>query len=456
MQERYVLSEREINHELTDFVVRTPLRFWVAAGVLGLFLGAMLLAIGILWTWGLGVAAVNRPNMWGFYIVNFVFWVGISHAGVMISAILRLSQAEWRRPVTRAAEVLTVFALATATLNILFHMGRPWRAYWIFPYDFWRGIWPDIRSPLVWDPSAIGTYLTGSSLFVYTALIPDLAVLRDRTTGWRHTFYSILALGWRGTPRQWKFQTIAGILLSALILPVFVSVHSIVSWDFGMAIGVPNWHTTVLAPYFVIGAVWSGVSAVATMMAILRRFFRWEKYITPDHFDAIGRLLVVVGTAWFYFFLLEFLFGFYSRESVEVAVRELQLLTWPNNLLFVIFLLTGYFIPVPLWLFKRVRRNITLTFWISILVNIGMWLERYLIIIPALEAKQGFTFVWAKFTPSLVDFTIVIGTVALVSFAILLFGKFFPLIPLYDEKEGQKLMAEVEVGRVRVPALLKE
>src|SRR5688572_25114697 len=270
MQDRKILTDEQVNRELLWFVFNKPTRFWVAITIAGLVFLSGVTAFTVMVTFGLGVTGLNPVVAWAFLITNFVFWVGISHAGVMISAILRLTQAEWRRPVTRAAEVLTVFALATALTFPLIHTGRVWRTlYWVFPYDFTRGIWPDPRSALVWDPSAIVTYLTSSSMFVYVALIPDLAVLRDKSTGWRHAFYSVLAMGFRGTTRQWKLQTIAGILLSALILPVFVSVHSIVSFDFSMALQ-PGWHSTVFAPYFVIGAVWSGVSAVATLMALLR------------------------------------------------------------------------------------------------------------------------------------------------------------------------------------------
>jgi molybdopterin-containing oxidoreductase family membrane subunit len=212
----------------------------------------------------------------------------------------------------------------------------------------------------------------------------------------------------------------------------------------------------VLAPYFVIGAVHSGVSAVVTLMAILRKVFKWENYITPDHFDALGRLLVVVATAWLYFFILEFLFGLYSREQVEVVVREYQLGLWPNNILFGTFILTAYIIPVPLWLFRRVRRSITLMFWTSILVNVGMWMERFIIIIPALEAKQGFSFMYQIFTPSLVEVLLVLGSFGLVGTGLLIFAKFFPLIPLFDIKEGQVLKAEIQVGKVKVPAVIHE
>jgi molybdopterin-containing oxidoreductase family membrane subunit len=395
--------------------------------------------------------------MWGHLIVTFVFWVGISHAGVMLSAILRLTQAEWRRPMVRAAEVLTVFSLATAALFPLLHSGRPWRTlYWVFPYDFSRGIWPNVRSPLVWDPSAIFTYLTGSALFVFVTLLPDLAALRDRTTGIPHRIYSLLALGWRGTPRQWRLQALAGILLSALILPVFVSVHSIVSWDFGMAVSVEGWHATVFAPYFVIGAVHSGVAAVVTLMALMRWLFRWEDYIRSEHFDAIGRLLIVVATAWFFFFALEFLFGLYLREPQEVALRQAQVFEWPYNLLMILFLLTAYFIPVPLWLFRKVRRNVALMFWTSVLVNVGMWLERFLIIVPGLARKQIFTFEWSVYRPSPIEILMVTASFALVALGILVFAKVFPLVPVNEAKEGQVLKAEIRVGRRTVPAIVRE
>jgi len=457
MQERIRQTEREINRDLLWPVLSIPWWFWGLVLVTALLVAGAGSAFGLAVNRGPGVYAVNRPSFWGFLIVNFVFWVGISHAGVMLSAILRLSQAEWRRPMVRAAEVLTIFSLATAALFPLMHTGRPWRIlYWAFPYDFSRGIFVNVRSPLVWDPSAIFTYLTSSSLFVLVTLIPDLAVLRDRTTGWPHRIFSVLALGWRGTPRQWRLQAIAGILLSALILPVFVSVHSIVSWDFGMAISVEGWHVTIFAPYFVIGAVHSGVSAVATLMVIMRKLFRWEAYLRDEHFDAIGRLLVVVGTAWFYFFLMEFVFAMLGREPQELALRELQVFRWPWNALFVLFVLTAYFIPVPLWLFRRVRRNLVLMFWTSILVNVGMWLERLIIIVPSLLRKQTLTFVWAAYKPSPVEVMLVIGSFGLVALGLLVFSKVFPLIPLNEAKEAQVFMDEIRVGRRSVPAVVRE
>lgn len=456
MQERVRLTPRQINHDLLHFVMVTPLWFWVVAAVLGLVVGIAGIVVILLVGYGLGFLGLDHPVFWAFLITNFVFWVGISHAGVMISAILRLTQAEWRRPVTRAAEVLTLFALATAALMPLLHTGRQWRAlYWIFPYDIFRGIWPDVRSALIWDPSAIFTYLTSSSLFVYVALVPDLAVARDHSTGWRRSLYAVLCLGFYGSKRQWKLQALAGILLSALILPIFVSVHTIVSWDFASAI-VPAWHSTIFAPYFVIGAVHSGVSAVVTVMVILRRALHLEKYITPDHFDALGRLLIAVATTWFFFFFVDYVFAAYSQEPSELAVMNARTFVWPFNLLSIIFLLSAYFIPVPLWLFRGVRRSAKLMLITTLLVNVGMWLERFLIIVPGLLYKSDDPFMWGSYTPTLSEYAIVIGSIAFVSLGLLVFAKLFPIIPIYDMKEGQTLQEEIAVGRREVPAIIKD
>lgn len=459
MQEHIQIDDnKQINDDLLSGVLSWP-KWWIAAAsFLALVIATGLGAYGWELNKGVGVAGINRPVYWGFYLANFVFWIGISHAGIMVSAILRLTQAEWRRPVTRAAEVLTLFSLIAALSNIFFHLGRPWRAFWIGPYDFSRGIWPNIRSPFVWDPAAIGTYLIGSSLFVYVALIPDLAVVRDKAKGKvAKTVYGILCLGWRGTPRQWKLQGVAGILLSALVLPVFVSVHSIVSWDFAVQIGVEGWHSTIFAPYFIIGAIHSGVSAVAMVMALMVWMWKgYDKYIRPDHFDAIGRLLIVVATTWFFFFALEFLYAIYTLEAPELALRELQVFQWPYGFLFIVFLLTSYFIPIPLWLFKNVRKSAKWMFWTTILVNIGMWLERFLIIIPGLARRQAFTFDWGTYHPSIVEILLVAETFAFVALGILVFSKVFPLIPLFDVKEGMVFRDEIKIGRITVPASIRE
>ena len=466
MQEHVQLTQKEINEDLLSGILKTP-KWWLGSMlILTLVFITGIGAFGYMVNKGVGVTGLNRPVFWGFFMINFVFWIGISHAGIMISAILRLTQAEWRRPVTRAAEVLTVFSLWAALMAAPFvHVGRPWRVWfapplwnnaWVMPYDFARGIWINIRSPFIWDPAAVGTYLTASTLFVLVALLPDLAIIRDRSTGLRRWAYSFMCLGWRGTPRQWKLQTVAGILLSALVLPVFVSVHSIVSWDFATQISVNGWHSTIFAPYFIIGAIHSGVSAVAMIMALMVWLWKWDKYLQPDHFDAIGRLLIIVATTWLFFFFLEFIFAMYTLEGAELALRELQLFKWPYGFLFVVFIFCAYLIPVPMWMFKRVRRSVALMFWTTVLVNVGMWLERFLIIVPGLARKTPLMFNWGSYQPSIVEILMVTATFAWVALGMLVFSKFFPLIPLFDIKEAMVGRDEVKVGRATVPASIRE
>ena len=457
MQQIRQLTEPYINKVLLRGQIDTPSWWLPTVLVLGAGVIAGLGVIIYMIVTGLGVTGLNRPVYWGVFITTFVFWVGISHAGIMISAILRLGQAEWRRPVTRAAELLTVASLATALFFPIIHAGRPWRIiYWIFPYDFARGIWPNIRSPLVMDPVAILTYLTGSTLFLFVALLPDLGNLRDRSTGFKRTFYSVLSLGWRGNPRQWRMQTVGGILLSALMLPIFVSVHSIVSWDFAVTPAVEGWHSTVFAPYFVIGAVHSGVSAVITMMALMRWGWKWGDFIRPEHFDALARLLIVVATVWLGLTFLELVFALYGLDAPEVALRELQIFQWPWNIMFVGLLVTGYVIPVGMWTFKRVRTSIPLMFWTSLLVNVALWLERFLIIVPGLARKSPFVFVWESYTPSIVEWAIMAWSFMWVTLLILLFSRIFPLVPLFEQKESQVFVKHIKIGRAKLPAVFRE
>ena len=461
MQEGKVLPAAQVNRDLLRSILETPGWYWPVVSLLGLVVLAATITIGVMINTGLGITGLNYKVVWGFFITNFVFWIGISHAGVMLSAILRLAKAEWRRPATRAAEVLTIFSLMTAMIMPIIHTGRPWRIlYWAFPYDFARGVWPNIRTPLVWDPSAILTYLTSSTMFVMIALVPDFAVLRDRTTGWPHRIYTMLAMGWEGNPRQWKLQIIAGVLLSALILPVFVSVHSIVSWDFGMAVAIKSWHSTVFAPYFVVGAVHSGVSAVVFALILLRWAYGWQDYIRHEHIDALGRLLIVVATGWFYFLVMEIIFGIYGLEGDEIAVRQLQFLPSDNgvpyNIWMIVFVGITYFLPVILWLPRAWRRNLWIMSTACISVNVGMWLERYLIFVPGQANKQLLTFTWNDYIPQPAEIIIVAATFAFVTMLMLLFSRIFPLMPLYDIKEGDILKTEIRVGRRIVPATFRE
>ena len=262
---------------------------------------------------GFGITGINNPIFWAFYITNFVFWIGISHAGTLISAILRLVNAGWRRPVTRCAEVITVFALMIGALFPIIHLGRPWLFFWLMPYPSERQIWPNFRSPLVWDFFAITTYLTGSLLFLILPMIPDFALVRDRTTGLRHRIYGVLALGWQGTPKQWHRLESAMQIMAIAIIPVAVSVHTIVSFDFSMA-PVPMWHSTMFGPYFVAGAIFSGIAGLIIAMAALRKFLHLEEYLHPVHFQNLGKLLLLMSLLWAYFVFAERLTIWYGNE----------------------------------------------------------------------------------------------------------------------------------------------
>jgi len=288
----------------------------------------------------------------------------------------------------------------------------------------------------VWDPSAIFTYLTGTVLFVYVGLIPDLAVARDRSNDWRRGIYAAMAMGFRGSTRQWRIQAVASLLLAALILPVFVSVHSIVAWDLSMAI-LPAWHTTVLAPYFVIGAVHSGVAGVVMVMYALRRMLHLEHYITRQHFEKIGRLQIVVGFGYLFFLLLDFYFGLFSRDPVEERIWELRLFESPTNLLLFAQILLTVVIPLPIWFVTRLRSAPLVMFWTATLLNVGMWLERYILVVTPQSLKQPFVFTWVStYEPRPAEYLFTIASFALVTFGLLVFAKLAPIVPLWEVKEG--------------------
>src|SRR3954470_8763577 len=312
-------EEQKINADLLRPLQQTSVWFYLLVGVLG----TIVLCGASAWLYqmwnGLAVAGIRWPIFWAFYITNFVFWIGISHAGTLISAILRLVNATWRRPVTRCAEVITVFALMIGAMFPIIHLGRPWLFFYLIPYPSERQIWPNFRSPLVWDFFAISTYLTGSLLFLYLPTIPDFALVRDKTTGWRRTVYGALALGWRGTTKQWHRLESAMQIMAIAIIPVAVSVHTIVSFDFSMAI-VPMWHSTIFGPYFVAGAIFSGIAALIIAMAALRKFLHLEAYLHPVHFENLGKLLLMMSLLWGYFVFAERLTTWYGNGPSEMAV----------------------------------------------------------------------------------------------------------------------------------------
>ena len=397
-------------------------------------LGTMGIA-GAVWLYqiykGLGIAGYSHPIFWGAYIVTFVFWVGIAHAGTLISAILFLFRAKWRNAINRSAEAMTVFAVFTAQLFLGIHVGRIWKAYFILPYPNQRGLWVNFKSPLLWDTFAISTYTLISIIFFYVGLVPDLAIARDRSRGWRKVLYGALSLGWQGTSRQWKAHNRTVLHLSGLATPLVLSVHSVVSWDFAMSI-VPGWHATIFAPYFVAGAIFSGFAMVLTVMIPVRRIFGLEHIITDYHFDNMCRFLLLTSLIVGYAYAVEYFIAWYSASEFERTAFWLRAFgpywvsTW-------IMIICNGVVPQIFW-WKQARVHVPTIFVVSVLINIGMWSERYVIIITGLS-REFEPAVWGNYTPNLFELAIVAGSFAFFSFAFLVFLKLFPVIPISEVKE---------------------
>ena len=427
-----ILTERKINEDLLRPLRGTSVGFFLLVA----FLGAIILAGAGAWLYqmsnGLAVAGIKWPIFWGFYITNFVFWIGISHAGTLISAILRLVNATWRRPVTRCAEVITVFALMIGAMFPIIHLGRPWLFFWLMPYPSERGIWPNLRSPLAWDFFAISTYLTGSTLFLLLPIIPDFALMRDQMTGWRKKIYSVLALGWQGTTKQWHRLEAAMQIMAIAIVPVAISVHTIVSFDFSMSL-VPMWHSTVFGPYFVAGAIFSGIAALIIAMAVLRKALHLEDYLRPVHFQNLGKLLLLMSLLWGYFMFAERLTTWYGNTSAEMAVFwETQ--TGSYSPLFWTMVFCNFLIPFPLLAIKKLR-TITGCVIAASTIVVGMWLERFLIIVPSL-ARKNLPYTWSSYRPQPVEIMITVATFAAMMLLYALFSKAVPIISIWELKVG--------------------
>jgi molybdopterin-containing oxidoreductase family membrane subunit len=445
-------SATRVNNELLSSMHPPTLAWYLLAFFLGVVVACGLAAF----TWqmmnGMYVTGKNRPVMWGFYITGFVFWVGLSHSGTMVSSILRLSRANWRRPILRAAEAMTVFSITVAGLFPLIHLGRNWTFYYMIPYPNQRGLWPNFRSPLLWDMTAITAYIIGSSLFLYLGLLPDLAVVRDRTTGWRYKMYSVLAMGWRGSAHEWSVYHKASTLMAALIIPVAVSVHSIVAWDFAVTV-VPGWHSTIFPPYFVIGAILSGVAAVITLMITIRKVFHLEDYLTPLHFDNMGKLLLVISLLWTYAYFVEVQITWYAHEPIEWEV--FSFLSSRYTPLLLIMLMGNSLLPIIALCFKKLRRSIGVMLVVSLWVNVAMFIERFLIIVPTLSHKN-MPFAWGSYSPSLVETLVNLAALAGFTLLFTLFAKFFPIVAITDVRELDVQKAEVSLGRTRVPSIAEK
>lgn len=425
----------------------------------GYYLLMLFLAAGMGWMlicwiyqirWGMGVAGVSHPVGWGVYIGNFVFWVGIAHSGTLISAILYLVRARWRMAVSRAAEAMTVFAVMTAGLFPMIHLGRFWVIYYILPYPSQRQIWPSFLSPLVWDLVAVGTYFTVSVIFWYVGLLPDLASARDRLyqrVGPNHLrtrVYRRLALGWTGSLNQWRNHGRAYLYFAALATPLVVSVHSVVSWDFAVSL-LPGWHTTIFAPYFVAGAIHSGLAMVLTLLIPLRRFLNLKDVITIDQFDALAKTMIVTTLIVGYAYVIEPFIAWYSGDIFERQFSEWRATGW---------IAVYYWALVPLnvlapllFLFRRFRRSIYVLFAISILVNIGMWLERAVIVIGS-TAHDFLPHNWGGYFPTWVEASITFGSFTFFLFWFFGFSKALPTVAVSDVKEE---LAEGQVKGLHIP-----
>lgn len=440
-------SDREINEAVLRPMFETGRGFWLLVGILVAIVLWGLFAWVYQIYWGMGTAGINQPVYWGLYITTFVFWVGISHAGTMISAVLRLLRADWRRPITRGAEAMTAFALMMAGLYPLIHLGRVWKFYWMIPYPNNRAMWPNFQSPLMWDMVAIFTYLIGSSLYLYLALIPDLAMARDYTEGWRYKLYRVLSLGWRGTESEWHKLHRALSIFSVVIIPVFLSVHSIVSWDFAVTIQ-PRWHSSIFAPYFVLGAVYSGLSALATILIIVRKTMNLEDFLRREHFDALGKLVMVAGMGWFYLWFAGFIVEWYGKEPI-IQVLIMEEITGPLAPFFWLQM-TANVIPPILLVFRRFRVNQVSLLVLTLLVNVGMFTERALIVIGNLQ-RHYLPFDWGSYRPTWVEISVVGMTFAGFILLYTLFSRIVPYVPVWEIREGRLRYSLRRIGRLLVP-----
>src|SRR4051812_12210684 len=423
-----------LNKTLLDYVWRKPGKGWLLLVGLGLAgTGLLTLAVVVTVAKGIGMWGNNIPVAWAFGIINFVWWIGIGHAGTLISAILLLFQQKWRTSINRFAEAMTIFAVMQAGLYPILHLGRPWFAYWLFPYPSTNSIWPQFKSPLMWDVFAVSTYFTTSLLFWYIGLIPDLAALRDASHSRRaRRIYGIFALGWRGSARHWHHYKIAYLLLAGLATPLVLSVHTIVSWDFALSI-LPGWHTTIFPPYFVAGAVFSGFAMVLTLIIPARRFMGLKHVVTARHLDAMAKVMLCTGLIVAYGYVMEHFAAWYSGNPYEQHVFFKTRPFGPYAWAYYTQMFCNVVVPQMFWL-RWARHNIW-TLWVgSVLINVGTWFERFNIIVTSLH-QDFIPSNWSMYYPTWVDLSLYFGTVCFFGTLFLLFLKFLPAVAVSEVKE---------------------
>lgn len=427
------LSYRSVTEKITDIVLKlkTSKGWWLGFALAFTLLQVLVVNILYLLIKGPGIWGINNPVGWGFAIINFVWWIGIGHAGTLISAVLLLVQQDWRTSINRFAEAMTVFAVMCAGIFPLLHVGRPWLAYWMLPYPSTMGMWPQFRSPLLWDVFAISTYMTVSILFWYLGLIPDMATLRDRASHKiKKAVYGFLSLGWRGSAIHWNRYTTAYLILAGLSTPLVLSVHSIVSFDFAVS-NLPGWHTTIFPPYFVAGAVYSGFAMVLTVMIPVRKIFGLEGVLTLRHLNNMSKVMLAMGLVVAYGYSMEAFFAFYSGAEYEIKAminRMFGEYGWSYWML----ILCNVAIPQLLWM-RRFRTTLVPLWIISIVINIGMWLERYVIVITLHHDFLPSS--WDSYTPTIWDWGMYLGTFGLFFTLTFLFIRFVPMINVFEMRE---------------------
>jgi molybdopterin-containing oxidoreductase family membrane subunit len=413
---------------------RAPRAWWIVLAGSAMLLMVLVGAAGYLFARGVGIWGVNIPVGWGFAIVNFVWWIGIGHAGTLISAILLLMRQEWRTSINRFAEAMTLFAVACAGLFPIFHLGRPQLFYWLLPYPDTMRLWPQFRSPLVWDVFAVSTYLLVSLIFWFVGLVPDLATLRDNAPKrWQRKIFGVLAMGWRGSARHWHRHQAVYLLLAGFATPLVVSVHTVVSFDFSVAL-VPGWHSTIFPPYFVAGAIYSGFAMVLTLMIPLRRWYGLEKYITDRHLDVMVRVMLTTGLFVAYGYVMEAFDAWYSANPFD-AYMQLNRLIGPYAPLYWLLLVCNLAIPQLFW-FRALRRHAALVWVVSLIVNLGMWLERFIIVVTSLH-RDFMPSAWGMYTPTRWDWAIFIGTIGLFVTLLCLFVRALPVISMHEMRGAQ-------------------
>lgn len=423
-----------VNKTISDIPLskHAPVTWWIGSSISFLLLMIFLMAVTYLFVKGVGIWGVNIPVAWGFAIVNFVWWVGIAHAGTFISAILLLMHQHWRTAINRFTEAMTLFAVACAGMMPLLHLGRPWVFYWLFPYPDTMGVWPQFRSPLVWDVFAVGTYFTVSLLFWFLGLLPDLATVRDRGRKlWQKKIFGFLALGWRNSAAHWQRQQIAYLLLAGLATPLVLSVHSVVSLDFAVAI-VPGWHSTIFPPYFVAGAIYSGFAMALNIIIPVRKIYHLENIIPPRYLNNMANIMLVTGMIVAYGYLIEAYMAYYSGDIFERYMMHNRTLG-PYGWVFWVLMLCNVFVPQLLW-WARIRRNPITLFFVALFINAGMWIERFVIVITSLH-RDFPPSMWYMFFPTRWDWMILFGSVGLFLTLQFLFMRLLPMISISETRE---------------------